>query len=84
MADVLLVHINFEVLLLLLLKVLCITAALISFLPNVLIQPSGLASSCAPSSQLCTDFLCLLAVPLGFEDLPPDISVDARLDAGLI
>jgi hypothetical protein len=42
------------------------------------IHPSGLASSSAPSSHLYIEFLCLLADPLGFEDLPPGVSIEAR------
>jgi hypothetical protein len=34
------------------------------------LHPSALAFSCAPSAPLNTDFLCLLADPLGFEDAP--------------
>jgi hypothetical protein len=39
---------------------------------------SGPASSCVPSPQPFTDFLCSLADPYGFEDPPPGIPVEAR------
>jgi hypothetical protein len=42
------------------------------------IHPSSLAISCAPSTHLCTDTLCLLADSLGLEDPPPGKSVTAR------
>jgi hypothetical protein len=42
------------------------------------IHPSSLAISCAPSTHLCTDTLCLLADSLGLEDPPPCMSVTAR------
>jgi hypothetical protein len=45
---------------------------------DFLIHPSGPASTCSPSTHLYTDFLCLLADPLGFEDPPPGIRVAAR------
>jgi hypothetical protein len=39
------------------------------------IHPLAPASSCAPSAPLYTDFLCLLADPLGFEDPPSGFPV---------
>jgi hypothetical protein len=47
-------------------------------LTDLRMHTSGRASSCAPSSQLYTDFLCLLANLLGFEVLPPDTPVDTQ------
>jgi hypothetical protein len=43
-------------------------------LANLRIHPSSSGSS----THLFTVFLCLLADPLGFEDLPPGIPVAAR------
>jgi hypothetical protein len=42
------------------------------------VHPSGLASSCEPSSQHYTDFLWWFADPPGSKDLPTDIPADAR------
>jgi hypothetical protein len=42
------------------------------------IRSSAPASSCTQSAPLCTDFLCLLAAPLWFEDPPPGFTVTKR------
>jgi hypothetical protein len=43
------------------------------------IHPSAPASSCTAFTPLYTNFLCLLADPLGFEDPPPGFPVTERI-----